>query len=98
LSFSELPTSEQPSNVTPLRPSNRKIVSDALIDYCDMKHIVGLQQQIVVEFGLAFLANGASNASAIEEGKTTADRIAKKMADIRLRFGTRSDDFPPAAA
>jgi len=98
LSVSELPVSEQPSNVTPLRPSNRKIVSDALIDYCDMKHIVGLQQGAVVEFGLTILANGASNAKAIAEGKITADRIHDNIRQIRaLSAATRGDDGPKAA-
>jgi hypothetical protein len=88
--------SVEPSNVTPLRPSNRKIVTDALVDYCDDKHIVGVQQQAVVEFGLTILANGASNAKAIMEGKITADRIHDKMRQIRTRIGTR-DDGPQAA-
>jgi hypothetical protein len=68
-----------------------KVISDALADYCDFKHLSPQQADIVIHAGKAAYC-GKGTASPIEHGKRCADNIAEKMCAIRTRLGTRPDD------
>lgn len=67
-----------------------KVISDALADYCDFKHLSPQQADIVIHAGKAEY-RGQGTASPIAHGKRCADNIAEKMRAIRTRLGTRPD-------